>query len=38
MSTKDVVERVKEFTGGAGAWAALDPVAGTFTSTVRSCI
>jgi len=39
VSTKeDVVVRVKEITGGAGAWAALDPVAGTFTRTVRPCI
>lgn len=27
--------RVKEITGGEGAWAGLDPMAGTFTGTVR---
>lgn len=34
-SKEDVVQRVKDITGGEGAWAALDPVAGSFTSTVR---
>jgi threonine dehydrogenase-like Zn-dependent dehydrogenase len=31
---EDVVQRVMEITGGEGAYAALDPVAGDFTSTV----
>lgn len=37
---EDIVQRVLEITGGEGAYAALDPVAGDFTSTVsyRSAI
>jgi hypothetical protein len=31
---EDIVQRVMEITGGEGAYAALDPVAGDFTSTV----
>ncbi len=33
-SSDDVVARVKEITGGAGAWGALDAVNGEFTGTV----
>lgn len=35
---EDVVARVKDITGGEGAHAALDPVAGDFTATVSSRI
>jgi NADPH:quinone reductase-like Zn-dependent oxidoreductase len=35
---EDVVQRVKEITNGEGAWAALDPMAGTFTSTMLKSI
>ena len=31
---EDVVQRVLEITGGEGAYAALDPIAGDFTGTV----
>jgi trans-2-enoyl-CoA reductase len=30
--------RVKEITGGKGAWGALDAVAGTMTQTLASCV
>ena len=35
---EDVVARVKEITGGKGAWGALDAVAGTMTQTLASCM
>lgn len=33
-SSEDLVQRVQDITGSEGAWAGLDPVAGSFTSTV----
>lgn len=33
--TEDVVARVMEITKGEGAYAALDPINGTFTGTVK---
>jgi NADPH:quinone reductase-like Zn-dependent oxidoreductase len=33
-SEEDIVTRVKDITGGEGAYAALDPIAGDFTGTV----
>lgn len=35
---EDVVARVQDITGGEGAYAALDPVAGDFTATMLQCI
>ncbi|KAG0607988.1 hypothetical protein M758_8G069500 [Ceratodon purpureus] len=35
---EDVVARVKEITGGKGAWGALDPVGGTITGMLASCV
>jgi trans-2-enoyl-CoA reductase len=35
---EDVAARVKEITGGKGAWGALDAVAGTMTQTLASCV
>jgi trans-2-enoyl-CoA reductase len=35
---EDVAARVKEITGGKGAWGALDSVAGTMTQTLASCV
>jgi trans-2-enoyl-CoA reductase len=35
---EDVVARVKEITGGKGAWGALDAIAGSMTQTLASCV
>jgi NADPH:quinone reductase-like Zn-dependent oxidoreductase len=37
-SDEDVVQRVRDITSGEGAWAGLDPVAGSFTSTLLKSV
>lgn len=37
-SKEDMVVRVKEITGGAGAWAALDAVSGAMTQRLGACM
>ncbi|KAG0563987.1 hypothetical protein KC19_8G073800 [Ceratodon purpureus] len=37
-SEEDIVARAKEITGGKGVYGALDPVCGTTTGTLASCV